>query len=100
MKSFWENFKEKWNRSLQNDKQGHFKLGALFGLTAVSGIWMGIWGYIGALFLGHLVGVGIELWQSTTTHRHVDSVDYYSTACGANLVSLMVMICIESLKGF
>ncbi len=73
----FKRFFRKWNESLQEDKQHHFYIGLLVGLTSILIDGMAI-----NLIICIFVAVGIEFTQSFMHNRHVDSLDAYSVCAG------------------
>jgi hypothetical protein len=98
MREIWDRFKRKWNNSLQYDKQAHFKLGAILGVITLSGIWLGVAGYCGAMVIAQLVAYGLELYQSTTKNRHVEANDAYATVAGFVYVWCILVVISELIR--
>jgi hypothetical protein len=97
MKNIISNFMHKWNKSLKKDKQIHFKIGIVVGFSAILGYWFKSFGYIFSALLIQAFAYGIELYQSTTKTRHVESLDAYALSAGGIVSMTVVMIVIEFL---
>lgn len=95
MKKTWKNFVEKWNNSLQKDKQIHFLIGIIVGSSVLLTYFIGTWGYLVSILSIQLVGYGIEFYQSTTKDRHVESLDAYAVVAGGALTLTVIMIFME-----
>lgn len=90
-KNLWRTFRDKWNKSLQKDKQLHFGLGSMCGITGVVMSALGWISILEGIFLIHIVGYGLELYQSTTKDRFVEANDAYATVAGG----MMPYVCLH-----
>ena len=89
------NFMHKWNKSIKKDKELHFKIGIVIGFSAILGYWFKSFGYIFSALLIQAFAYGIELYQSTTKIRHVESLDAYSLSSGGLVSMTVIMVMIE-----